>query len=146
MRLVIQRVAQASVEVAGETVGAIGPGLLVLCGIAVGDELRTARAMADKLSRLRIFEDQDGKMNLDVREASGDVLLVSQFTLAASIERGRRPSFSSAMAADDAEPVFDALRKALEGSVRRVETGSFGAHMQVHSTNDGPVTFVLESR
>lgn len=144
MRLVIQRVSSASVRVAEETVGAIGRGLLVLVGIERGDGPAQVRAAAEKLAGLRIFEDEAGKMNLDTAAAGGAFLLVSQFTLAGSLERGRRPSFDRAAPPDEAAPLVEALVADLRGRGFRVETGRFRAHMEVALVNDGPVTFLAD--
>jgi D-tyrosyl-tRNA(Tyr) deacylase len=144
VRLVVQRVARAAVEVAGERVGAIGRGLLVLAGVAAGDGEREAAAAAEKLRYLRIFEDADGKMNLDVAQAGGAVLLVSQFTLLAATDRGRRPSFERAARPEIAAPLIDRIATHLRGLGLEVATGKFGASMAVELVNDGPVTLVLD--
>lgn len=144
VRLVVQRVSSASVTVDGRTVGRIGRGLLVLAGAEVGDGEDQVRAAAAKLSRLRLFDDPQGRMNLDVCQAGGSVLLVSQFTLAASTRKGRRPSFDRAARPEVAEPLLAGLRRRLEEAGLTVEEGRFGARMRVDLTNDGPVTFVLE--
>lgn len=144
MRLVLQRVSSATVRVAGETVGSIGRGVLALVAIERGDGAAEAEAAAAKLGGLRLFEDEAGRMNLDSRAAGGAFLLVSQFTLAASLARGRRPSFDAAAPPADAEPLFEALVEGLRSQGYRVETGRFRAHMEVELVNDGPVTFVLE--
>jgi D-tyrosyl-tRNA(Tyr) deacylase len=144
VRVVIQRVSSASVRVDGETVGEIGRGLLVLVGIERGDGPPQVKAAAEKLAGLRIFEDEAGKMNLDAAAASGAFLIVSQFTLAGSIERGRRPSFDRAAPPADAEPLIDALVADLRQRGFRVETGRFRAHMDVALVNDGPVTLVAD--
>jgi D-tyrosyl-tRNA(Tyr) deacylase len=144
VRLVIQRVSSASVRVAEETVGAIGRGLLVLVGIERGDGPAQVRAAAEKLAGLRIFEDEAGKMNLDTAAAGGAFLVVSQFTLAGSLERGRRPSFDRAAPPDEAAPLVEALIADLRGRGFRVETGRFRAHMEVALVNDGPVTFLAD--
>lgn len=132
--------------VAGETVGAIGSGVLVLVAAETGDGPDEVRALADKMSGLRIFEDADGKMNLDLRDAGGDFLVVSQFTLAASLRKGRRPSFNNAARPEVAEPLVKELMDDLRGRGHRVEGGVFGAHMEVRLVNDGPVTFILDVR
>jgi D-tyrosyl-tRNA(Tyr) deacylase len=144
MRLVIQRVSSAAVKVAGETVGAIGRGLLVLVGIERGDRLETVRAAAEKLAGLRVFEDEAGKMNLDTAAAGGAFLIVSQFTLAGSIARGRRPSFDGAAPPDEAQPLVEALVEDLRARGFQVETGRFRAMMEVALVNDGPVTLVAD--
>jgi D-tyrosyl-tRNA(Tyr) deacylase len=142
MRVVIQRVSSASVKVEGETVGEIGRGLLVLVGIARGDGPAAVRAAADKLAGLRVFEDDAGKMNLDLAAVGGSFLIVSQFTLAGSLARGRRPSFDQAAPPAEAEPLVDALVADLRSRGFRVETGRFRAMMEVALVNDGPVTLV----
>ena len=144
MRLVVQRVSSASVTVDGRTVGRIDGGLLVLAGVEVGDGEDQAAAAAARLARLRIFDDEQGRMNLDVRQAGGAILLVSQFTLAASTRKGSRPSFDRAARPEMAEPLLARLRDRLEEAGLVVEGGRFGARMEVRLVNDGPVTFVLE--
>ena len=144
MRLVVQRVASASVLVEGRVVGEIAKGLLVLAGVEVGDGEDQMTAAVRKLARLRIFEDEQGRMNLDVRQAGGAVLLVSQFTLAASTRKGRRPSFDRAARPEVAEPLLAAMRSRLEEAGVVVREGRFGARMRVTLVNDGPVTFVLD--
>jgi D-tyrosyl-tRNA(Tyr) deacylase len=144
MRLVVQRVSSASVKVAGETVGEIGRGLLVLVGIERGDGPEAARAAAAKLAGLRIFEDDAGRMNLDTAAAGGAFLIVSQFTLAGSVARGRRPSFDRAAPPEEAQPLVDALVADLRGRGFQVETGRFRAAMEVALVNDGPVTLVAD--
>jgi D-tyrosyl-tRNA(Tyr) deacylase len=144
MRLVLQRVSRARVEVDGERVGAIGRGLVVLVGVAAGDRPESAEVAAEKLLHLRIFADAAGKMNLDVRQAGGSLLLVSQFTLVASLDRGRRPSFEGAAPPEVAQERFEELAQRLAAAGVRVETGRFGARMEVELANDGPVTFVLD--
>ncbi len=146
MRLVIQRVSRAEVRVAAETVGAIGRGLLVLVGIEHGDGDEQVERAAEKLAGLRCFEDGEGRMNLDLRAVDGALLVVSQFTLAGSLERGRRPSFDRAARPDIAEPLVESLVDRLRGRGFPVETGRFRAAMEVELVNDGPVTFVLEVR
>lgn len=144
MRLILQRVSSAAVEVDGATVGAIGRGMLVLAGVERGDRPEEARAAAAKLAELRIFEDQDGKMNLDSAAAGGAFLVVSQFTLAASLARGRRPSFDRAAPAAEAEPLIAELIAELRARGFEVASGRFRAQMAVRLVNDGPVTFVLD--
>jgi len=144
MRLLLQRVRSARVRVGGETVGEIGTGMLVLVGMEKGDGVEQVAKAADKLSGLRIFEDRAGRMNLDTRTVGGSFLLVSQFTLAGSLAKGRRPSFDKAAPPAIAESLFDRLVERLRGEGFRVDTGRFGAHMQVELVNDGPVTFLLE--
>lgn len=125
-------------------VGEIGRGLLVLVGVAEGDGDPQVDAAANKLAGLRVFEDDQGRMNLDADAVDGSFLLISQFTLAGSLAKGRRPSFAGAARPEVAEPLFDALVERLRGQGHRVETGRFGARMQVELINDGPVTFVWE--
>jgi D-tyrosyl-tRNA(Tyr) deacylase len=144
VRLVIQRVSAASVRVEGATVGEIGRGLLVLVGIERGDRPEAVRAAAGKLAGLRVFEDAAGKMNLDTAAAGGAFLVVSQFTLAGSVARGRRPSFDRAAPPDEAAPLVEALVADLRQRGFRVETGRFRAHMEVALVNDGPVTLVAD--
>jgi D-tyrosyl-tRNA(Tyr) deacylase len=144
MRLVVQRVRESAVKVGEETVGAIGRGLLVLVGIERGDRPEAVRAAAEKLAGLRIFEDAAGKMNLDLAAVGGAFLIVSQFTLAGSVERGRRPSFDHAARPEEAEPLIEALIADLRSRGFQVETGRFRADMQVSLINDGPVTLVAD--
>jgi D-tyrosyl-tRNA(Tyr) deacylase len=144
MRLVIQRVSSAAVRVAGETVGAIDRGLLVLVGVERGDAPAAARAAAEKLAGLRVFADPAGRMNLDAAAVGGAFLVVSQFTLAGSLARGRRPSFERAAAPEDAALLVDALVEELRRLGCQVATGRFRAQMEVHLVNDGPVTLVAD--
>jgi len=144
MRAVVQRVTRARVRVAGETVGEIGRGLLVLVGAAAGDTPADAVALADKLAGLRIFPDDEGRMNRSVAEAGGAVLVVSQFTLLADLRRGRRPSFTEAAPPEEAEPLVDAVAEHLGRAGVPCAAGRFRAHMEVELLNDGPVTLVLE--
>lgn len=144
MRLVLQRVCSASVRVAGETVGAIGPGLLVLAGVERDDTWEAAERAARKLVGLRLFEDESGRMTFDASEVGASFLVVSQFTLAGSLSKGRRPSFDKAAPAEQAEPLIQRLVENLRRRGLRVETGRFGARMEVELVNDGPVTFVLD--
>ena len=145
MRLVIQRVSSASVRVAGETVGEIGRGLLVLAGIERGDAPAAVRAAAEKLAGLRVFEDEAGKMNLDTAAVGGAFLVVSQFTLAGSLERGRRPSFDRAAPPGEAAPLVELLVAELRRRGFRVETGRFRADMRVLVDNTGPVTILIDT-
>ncbi len=144
MRAVVQRVTEASVTVGGEAVGAIGPGLAVLVGAAEGDGVADAHALADKLVGLRIFPDDDGRMNRSVADAGGEVLVVSQFTLLADVRKGRRPSFTGAAAPEVAEPLVQAVAARVEAAGISCEGGRFGAMMQVRLVNDGPVTIVID--
>jgi D-tyrosyl-tRNA(Tyr) deacylase len=142
---VLQRVKNASVSVSGERISGIGPGLLLLVGVAKGDGEAMADWLAEKVAGLRVFADANGKMNLDVRQAGGEVLAVSQFTLLADTRKGKRPSFVNAAPPREAELLFDYFcEKLREAGIRSVETGSFGAMMDVELLNDGPVTIVLE--
>jgi len=140
VRALVQRVSRAAVEVDGEAVASIGPGLLVLLGVRTGDTPEQADRLAGKLERLRIFEDADGKMNLSVRDVGGELLCVSQFTLYGDARKGNRPSFVDAAAPEQAEPLYERVRAALGA-----EGGAFGAHMRVSLVNDGPVTLLLEA-
>jgi len=144
VRLILQRVSSAEVRVAGESVGRIGRGMLVLVGVEKGDGADQAAAAAARLGHLRIFEDAEGRMNLDPARAGAAFLVVSQFTLAASLERGRRPSFDGAAPPEVAEPLVERLVEALRAAGFHVETGRFGARMEVELVNDGPVTLLLE--
>lgn len=144
MRALIQRVSSARVEVAGELVGCIDHGLLVLLGLDKNDDEAAAQRMLDKLLAYRVFSDEQGRMNLSVTDTAGGVLLVSQFTLSADTRRGLRPSFSSAMPPPEAESLYDFTLEALSRRHQTVAAGQFGADMQVSLTNDGPVTFLLE--
>ena len=144
MRVVLQRVERAAVRVGTETVGSIGAGLLLLVGIGHGDDRLDLAVAARKILDLRVFQDAEGKMNLSLRDLGGDVLAVSQFTLYGDTRKGRRPSYTHAAPPEVAEPVFNALVKALQAEGARVATGRFGAHMSVELVNDGPVTLVLE--
>ena len=145
MRIVLQRVKNASVTVAGEKVSGIGPGLLLLVGVADGDGEAEAAWLANKVAGLRVVSDEEGKMNRSVVESGGEVLAVSQFTLLGDAKKGRRPSFVGAAPPDVAEPLFDLFCEKLRvAGVHTVETGRFGAMMDVALVNDGPVTIVLE--
>lgn len=144
MRAVVQRVLDASVEVDGRIAGQIGPGLLILLGVRNGDTPREVQAVADKCLGLRIFEDQDGKMNRSVREVSGGVLVVSQFTLYGDCRRGRRPSFIDAAPPAVSEPLYRAFVGCIAESGLRTAQGVFGAQMKVRLLNDGPVTVIVE--
>lgn len=146
MRAVVQRVTSATVKVEGERVGAIRQGLLILIGIEHPDTVEDATALADKLAGLRTFEDENGKMNLDIAQVGGAFLVVSQFTLGASLARGRRPSFNAAAAPEKAEPLIKHFVERLRGRDFEVAEGRFGAHMEIGLVNDGPVTFILEAR
>src|SRR3954451_21899227 len=140
MRALVQRVEQASVTVDGERVAHIGPGMVVLLGVKRGDTEAEADAIARKLARLRIFDDEEGRMNLDVGQAGGDILCVSQFTLYGDTRKGNRPSYVDAAPPEEAEPLYERVREALQAA-----GGSFGAHMHVALVNDGPVTVMIET-
>ncbi len=144
MRAVCQRVSRARVTVAGETVGAIGAGLVVLLGVSRADEAADAERIAAKVARLRVFEDEAGKFAHSVLDVAGAALVVSQFTLIADTRRGNRPSFTEAAPPDRAQPLYEAFCTALEREGVPVERGIFGARMAVELVNDGPVTIVLE--
>lgn len=145
MRVLLQRVTEAGVEVAGETVGEIGPGLLLLVGVGRGDDLATVRAMVGKIVNLRIFADDEGKMNRSLLDTGGEALAVSQFTLHADCRKGRRPNFIAAAPPAEGEMLFNQFVAELRAAVPRVETGRFGAMMRVRLVNDGPVTIWLDS-
>jgi D-tyrosyl-tRNA(Tyr) deacylase len=140
----VQRVAQASVVVAGETVGVIGAGLLVLVGVHHDDTVADAEALAAKVVSLRIFRDAEGKMNRSVADIGGGVLVVSQFTLYGSVRRGRRPSFTDAAVPEVAEPLVECVQEGIASAGVPVAGGRFGAMMNIALVNDGPVTLVLE--
>ncbi len=145
MRLVIQRVSRATVRSGGETLGAIERGAVVLVGVAAGDTEAVVDRMADKLLGLRYFEDDGGRTNLALADIRGGLLVVSQFTLLADLRRGRRPGFAPAAAPELAEPLVERLCDRLRGAGASVETGRFGAAMQVELVNDGPFTLLLDS-
>ena len=145
MRAVVQRVSRAAVTIGGEVAGSIGPGLLALVGIRRGDDEAAGRWLCDKLLRLRVFEDGEGKMNRTVEEAGGGILLVSQFTLYGDVRKGNRPGFDEAAPPQEAEPLYDRMVAHLrEISTVPVATGRFRAEMAIELVNDGPVTILLE--
>lgn len=146
MRCVIQRVTRASVTVEGEKVSEIGDGFLVLLGAEEGDGEADARYCAEKIAGLRVFEDENDKMNLSLADVGGAVLLVSQFTLLADARHGRRPDFIRAAKPDAAEPLCERVREMLVEKGLSVQTGRFRTHMKVDLLNDGPVTILLDSR
>lgn len=147
MRVIVQRVLSARVEVDGQVTGSIGPGLLVLAGLENADTPADLAWMSSKLTRMRIFPDADGVMNRSVVDTNGDVLAVSQFTLFASVRKGNRPSWSRAAPPDIARPLFEAFVRQLENDLgQHVPTGVFGADMKVHLVNDGPVTLFIDSK
>lgn len=145
MRCVVQRVTESSVTVDGETVGQIGPGLMVLIGVSVEDGDKDVRYMAEKVPNLRIFEDAAGKMNLSVKDVGGAILAVSQFTLYGDARGGRRPSFIAAARPEAANALYEQLVDAWRAQGIRVETGRFRTEMKVSLVNDGPVTILLDS-
>jgi len=146
MRAVVQRASSASVAAGGRTVGSIGQGLVVLLGIAASDGDTEVRWLADKLAHLRVFADDEGRMNRSVVEVGGEALVVSQFTLFGDVSRGRRPSFVAAARPEHAEPLYESFCKALaEAGVRAVARGVFRTHMDVTLVNDGPVTLVVDT-
>jgi D-tyrosyl-tRNA(Tyr) deacylase len=147
MRLVIQRVTEASVKVDGEIVGAIQNGLMVLVGIEDADSQEDIEWLAGKVSNLRIFDDAEGVMNLSVKEVQGDILLISQFTLHASTKKGNRPSYINASKPPIAIPLYEAMIQQLEKEMGKpTQTGRFGADMKVSLLNNGPVTIVMDSK
>lgn len=145
MRCVVQRVKEASVTVAGEVVGKIGPGYMVLIGVSVEDTEKDVRYMADKVPNLRIFEDAEDKMNLSLKDVGGEILAVSQFTLYGDARGGRRPSFITAARPEAANELYEQLVASWREQGIHVETGRFRTHMEVGLVNDGPVTLLLDS-
>ena len=146
MKAVIQRVTRAAVHVDGKTVGQIKSGLLILLGVAKGDGESDGRYLVQKICTLRIFSDEDGKMNRSLVDIGGSVLLISQFTLMGRTANGRRPSFEEAAPPEEAKRLYELVAVGFRRHGTYVETGVFAAHMQVELLNDGPVTFVLDSR
>ena len=145
MRAVVQRVSEAQVSIGGTAVGAIGRGLLILLGVGHGDTEAEAERLWSKISRLRVFEDADGKTNLALSDVGGSVLVVSQFTLFANCKKGNRPSFTEAGAPDEANRLYELFVERARRDAARVETGRFGADMQVNLVNDGPFTLWLDT-
>jgi D-tyrosyl-tRNA(Tyr) deacylase len=145
MRLVVQRVTRASVRAAGEDLGAIGPGAVVLTGIGVTDTPDVVDRMADKLVTLRYFRDTEGRTNLSIADAGGALLVVSQFTLYADVRGGRRPGFTDAALPEQAAPLLDRFVERMRAAGLAVETGRFGAEMEVDLVNDGPFTLVIDA-
>uniref|UniRef100_UPI0040268ECF D-aminoacyl-tRNA deacylase n=1 Tax=Eubacterium sp. TaxID=142586 RepID=UPI0040268ECF len=146
MKAVIQRVTHASVKVDGETVGSCGQGFLILLGVMAGDDEKEADKLVNKTVNLRIFEDENGKMNLSSLDIGGEMLVVSQFTLCADCTHGRRPSFTPSAPPDEANRLYEYfVRRLKENGISHVETGVFGADMKVELLNDGPVTIILDS-
>ncbi len=146
MRAVVQRVKQASVTVDGKVTGSIGQGFLVLLGVSSGDSEADVKYIADKVAGLRVFTDEAGKFNLSLSDVGGSVLAVSQFTLYGDVRGGRRPSFTEAAGAEEGRRLYDAFVEAVRARGFVVETGVFGAHMDVGLINDGPVTILMDSR
>lgn len=145
MKVVIQRVSESSVKVNGEIVGDIGRGLMLLIGIDENDSLADADWLVQKILNLRIFSDEEGKMNLSVTDIAGELLCISQFTLMAEYRKGNRPSFIRAARPDQAVPIFEYFKQEIAKSRLRTESGIFGADMKVSLVNDGPVTIVMDS-
>jgi D-tyrosyl-tRNA(Tyr) deacylase len=145
LKAVVQRVGEARVVVDSRVVGSIGRGLLVLLGVARGDEAAVAARLAAKVARLRVFEDDDGRFDRSLADVAGGALVVSQFTLLGETRKGNRPSFTEAAPPEEAEPLYEAFVDALRDQGIRVETGVFGARMRVELVNDGPVTLILET-
>lgn len=146
MKAVIQRVTHASVKVDGETVGSCGQGFLILLGVMAGDDEKEADKLVNKTVNLRIFEDENGKMNLSSLDIGGEMLVASQFTLCADCTHGRRPSFTPSAPPDEANRLYEYfVRRLKENGISHVETGVFGADMKVELLNDGPVTIILDS-
>ncbi len=147
MKAIIQRVSGAQVDIGGETVGKIGRGFLILLGVEQNDGETEARVLADKISGLRIFTDENDKMNLSLSDVDGSVLVISNFTLCADCSHGRRPSFIGAARPETAEPLYEYFCERIKANgIERVERGVFGADMQVSLTNDGPVTLDIDSK
>jgi len=146
MKALLQRVSSGSVSISGKVKGQIGPGLVILLGIKTGDSEEDARFLAEKCLNLRIFSDRDGKFNLSCQDVAGEILVVSQFTLYGNTTKGRRPSFIEAARPEVSQPLYEKFVEYLQESALKVETGQFGAMMQVEIKNDGPVTLMLESR
>ena len=146
MKAVIQRVAHASVVVDGETVGSCGEGFMILLGVAAGDTEADAELLCRKIVNLRIFQDENGKMNRSIKDINGEMLVISQFTLLANYRHGNRPDFLESAKPDEANRLYEYFKDLLSGELRRVESGIFGAEMAVEIHNDGPVTLMLESK
>lgn len=145
MRAVVQRVSRGRVTVNGEVVGQIGEGYVVLLGVAREDDAAAADYMAEKIAGLRVFEDEEGKMNRSIQEEGGSILAVSQFTLYGDVRRGRRPGFDRAARPEQAEPLYERFVERLRALGIQVETGRFQTHMEVELVNDGPVTILVDS-
>ncbi|MBR1508972.1 MAG: D-tyrosyl-tRNA(Tyr) deacylase [Eubacterium sp.] len=145
MRFIIQRVSEADVTVDGNVIGKIGKGFMVLIGVSDADDTAVADKVVKKMLGLRIFSDSEGKTNLSLKDVGGELLLISQFTLYANCKKGNRPSFIEAGGPEHAEKLYDYIVDKCRAEVERVETGNFGAHMDVRLTNDGPFTIILDS-
>ncbi|WP_080146393.1 D-aminoacyl-tRNA deacylase [Marinilactibacillus piezotolerans] len=146
MRLVIQRVSEASVKINQETVGAIGKGFMILVGVGLEDTEADVEYLVRKVSKMRIFEDEEGKINRSIDQVKGSILSISQFTLYADTKKGNRPSFTSSAKPDLAVPLYEKFNTSLEAEGIRVETGQFGEDMKVSLINDGPVTIIIDSK
>ena len=146
MRAVIQRVKQSKVSVDHDVIGEISNGLMILLGIGLTDTVQDADYLVEKITKLRVFEDEAGKMNLSIKDIDGEMLIVSQFTLFGDCRKGNRPSFSNAAPANMAEELYNYfVEKCIEAGIKNVQTGAFGAHMTLDITNDGPVTILIDS-
>ncbi|GAA0177285.1 D-aminoacyl-tRNA deacylase [Clostridium sediminicola] len=146
MRAVVQRVRSSSVKVEGNIVGKIGYGLNVLLGISIDDGNEDIEYMKDKILNLRIFEDENGKLNKSLKDINGDIIIISQFTLYGDCRKGRRPSFSNALSGDKSKVLYEEFVKLCKSEVENVSTGVFGADMDVEINNDGPVTLLVDSK
>ena len=146
MKAVLQRVKYSSVKVDGNVVGEIGNGFLVLLGAGEGDTNADCEKLADKISKIRLFEDEAGKMNLSAADIGGEILVISQFTLYADSRKGNRPNFMNAMEPKEAERLYEYFVSLLDGKFKKIQKGIFGADMKVELLNDGPVTIILESK
>jgi len=144
MKALVQRVKEASVKTDGEIISSIGFGMLVLLGVEKGDSIENAQKLADKLIKLRIFDDENGKMNKSIKDVQGEILVVSQFTLAGDCKKGTRPSFDKAAGAEEAKKLYEYFTNLIKNSQIPVKTGKFQAMMDVNLVNNGPVTFMLE--
>lgn len=145
MRLVIQRVSEATCKIDGNITGSINKGFMILVGIGLDDDKQVVEKMANKVAKLRIFEDENEKMNLDLNSVNGDILSISQFTLYADTSKGNRPSFNLARKGDEAKELYEYFNEVLSNLGFKVETGIFGADMKISLCNDGPVTIILDS-
>ena len=146
MRAVVQRVKESSVKVEGDIIGSIDLGFNILLGIGKDDSEEDVKYLKDKIINLRVFEDEDGKMNLSLKDVEGDLLVISQFTLYGDCRKGRRPNFMNALGGEEAERLYELFIKECRKEGINVEAGSFGAEMEVHIINDGPVTILLDSK